>query len=436
MSYSLIASIVKGKWLIDPSAAKNYLPLIANVLKGTTQFEEKKPELVLEVYTQHVGVIGGGGAATAAAIAAVKTVMVSDQWDLNHKLISPNSTVVVPVSGPMMKNDQFCGPVGMMHLASITNQLSEHPNVDAIIFDIDSPGGQVDGTQTFAEAIKNSSKKTIAFVNDGMACSAAYWIGSSCDEFYVSKRTDVVGSIGVYCTLADFKSWYEAEGLKIHEIYSRKSSEKNKDYKDAMKGEYDAVMDDLDFLATEFINAVKENRPGINLSAGDPFKGATYYAEQAIEIGLIDGIKSMSEVLSIAQASSQSNTEAEASETQSTDNNQDMIKELTAVKGKAAADITPEEINAITAALHADEITGVEVVPAGTVEALTESANLAKADRDELVQLREWKESAGSHTTGKAKIDTFNENAEEETPEAILAREQSILAKDHGLDFD
>lgn len=433
MSYSTLSAILKGKWLIDPSAAKSYLPIVANVLKGNTLFEEKEPELGIVIYElpkdNKVAFIGGGG---IGKVLASHTIKISRQWQLDEATIKPNSTVVVPVSGPMMKNDQFCGPVGMMSLASITKQLSEHHNVDAIIFDIDSPGGQVDGTQTFAEAIKSSSKKTIALVNDGMACSAAYWIGSSCDEFYVSKRTDVVGSIGVYCTLADFKAWYEAEGLPIHEIYAPQSTEKNKDYRDAMKGEYGAVQDDLKFLADEFITAVKANRPALNLSKGDPFKGATYYAEQAMEIGLIDGIKSMDEILGMIKGDNQATEESTESHAEN-DNNNTMIKELTAIKGKAAADISADEITSINAAIQAEGIEGVEVVQAGTVEDLRASAGLNAEEKNELEQLRAWKKESGQHTAGAAKPDSFNEPENEESAEAILAREQKVLEDEYGI---
>ena len=221
MSYKTIAAILKGKWLIDPASARNLLPIVANVISGTTEFEKQDPAITLQVY-------GKDGASQTS------TFTITDKRDLNYynRDFTDGCTVVVPLQGALTKNDQECGPVGMSHISSLVRQLNSHEKVGAIVFDIDSPGGQVDGTQSLAGAIKASNKKTIAYINDGMACSAAYWIASACDEIYVSQKTDVVGSIGVYCSFADFKGYWEKEGLKIHEIYSRLSSEKNKDYKD------------------------------------------------------------------------------------------------------------------------------------------------------------------------------------------------------------
>lgn len=407
MSYTTLSAILKGKWLIEPISAKSYLPMVANVLKGTTEFEEKEPELI-------IGIHAGSKTKTVRSIGALG-------W-IDKETIAPGSTIVIPVQGALMKNDQFCGPVGMMNLAALVNELGTIENVGTLIFDIDSPGGQVDGTQTLAEAIKNSKKKTIAIVNDGMACSAAYWVGSSCDEFYVSKKTDVVGSIGVYCTFADFKAYYESQGLPIHEVYSRKSSEKNKDYKEAMEGDYAAMQDDLDFLATEFIAAVKANRPGINLSKGDPFKGATYYAQQAIEIGLIDGIKSINEILSNTNMT-EKNAEASAEAQE--------VVETVETDTVEAVEVNTEMVANFIGAMDTEGETALNAALVASKKVIVSADDFA-----ELKQLREWKNETGaSHTQGKDKVDTFNDNPDEDAELAALkAKEASVLMNDFGIE--
>ena len=72
------------------------------------------------------------------------------------------------------------------------------------------------------------------------------------------------------------------------------STEKNGPFIEAMEKDNDKLMEqELSFIAQEFISTVKTNRAGkINLSAGDPFKGKLFYAQEAIEVGLIDKIGS------------------------------------------------------------------------------------------------------------------------------------------------
>jgi protease-4 len=282
-----ILGILRGTWLMNKTEAGHLLPIVASVISGTTEFEEVKPNLTLGIN----------------AASGNKTLFVEDQWDLRfHQRqghFDEACSITLPIHGAVMKNSQSCGPAGSLEKASIIKSAQGIDNIKAIILDIDSPGGMVDGTQTLVDAIKASDKPVIAYIQDGMAASAAYWIASAADEIFASQKTDVIGSIGVYTTIADFKSYYETLGLKLTDVYSSRSTEKNGDYKEAIDGKPEKLVSKLDFIADEFISAVKENRT-INLSAGDPFKGATYFAEEAIAIGLIDGIKSIEEVYQIA----------------------------------------------------------------------------------------------------------------------------------------
>ena len=412
MSYRTIAAILKGKWLIDPASARNLLPIVANVISGTTEFEKQEPAL-------NIKVIGSGGVGKSSSFT------IYDTWDLKEHAFkfTEGCTVVVPVQGALTKHNQACGPVGMSHLSSLVRQLSTYEKIGAIVFDIDSPGGQVDGTQSLTGAIKASNKKTIAYINDGMACSAAYWIASACDEIYVSQKTDVVGSIGVYCSFADFKGYWEKEGLTIHEIYSRLSSEKNKDYKDAMEGDYNAVQDELDFIAREFIAAVKANRPGINLSKGDPFKGATYYADQAIEIGLIDGIRTFDQLFNSTNTmENNTNTAAETTETK------DVVYTVTGIAESISA-MTPDEVDSLNAALASANLQ----VLAGDVALVTDEVTAELTElRNYKTTTEAWKKEKGAeHTEVDAKEDLFKEDGDQLGE--LVSKEMEYVNKHYGI---
>lgn len=383
-----------------------------NVLNGVTAYsddrEEEKPTMATMV------------------LAGTSVPVVRGHWSMMglkeeaHKL-PKGSSVIVCVHGPITKADQYCGPVGSASIASFVEEIGSMPNISTIILDIDSPGGQVDGTQTLANAVKNSPKRTVAYINDGMACSAAYWIASAADEIYVSQKTDVVGSIGVYVTLADFKAYYEKLGLKIHEIYSNRSTEKNKDYLDALAGEYGPIKADLDFIADEFIAAVKANRPGINLSAGDPFKGATYYADQAIEIGLIDGYASFDTIIN----SNMTGKEEAAEKT-------------VATTTETTAEVSIENMAAQLAALSAEETdqlntllegSGLVVMSAESHQQVVDHVATLQGEISTLKEFKtnteNWmKETGITHTSIEAKDDKF-ETAEDEKLDPLVAEEMA-----------
>ena len=210
-----------------------------------------------------------------------------------------DSIVMVDVIGPVLKYGDYCS-FGSMEQANLLNQLSINERVKGIILNIDSPGGQADGTAFLADTI-NAVKKikpVVSIIQDGTAASAAMWIAAACQEIYVSQATDSVGSIGAYTTLLDLSKYYEEMGVKVLEIYAPQSTDKNKGYYDALKGDESLIKEDLQFLVADFIKSVKTSRGQRLKTAGEnPFTGKMYRAKEAIAIGLIDGIKPLAGVV-------------------------------------------------------------------------------------------------------------------------------------------
>jgi ClpP class serine protease len=318
VNIQLIRAIFSGKWFIEPTEAEALIPIAINLLEGKPigglpgtkgyhddddDYEERKKCQV---------VIKSGSVYQA-----------SYYRDFSDPTIPEGATALINLTGPIMKYGGYCGEASSERTAQFFKQADANPKIKNILFKVDSPGGQVDGTATMAQAVFNTSKPVLGFVDDGMAASAGYWPLAGADEIWASQKTDVIGSIGVYAQWADYSKRYEQLGIKIHEVYADQSSEKNKLYHEVIKGNYKPVKEEvLNRLAGEFIASVKEMRgEKINLKAGDPFKGATYMAEQAIEIGLIDQIGTYEQALARLEEMSQSKPTAQTGTTQSQTNN-------------------------------------------------------------------------------------------------------------------
>lgn len=303
MSFNLASSILRGAWVIDPAFARSQIPFLVNIVNGTTQFDALTDDEKKEFEPYSYAVSNN-----------VASVMASANYGENGKPENTKYVRVIPVVGVMMKYSQDCGPRGTMDIGRNIEQAANDKDTDAIIIKFDTPGGMVSGIQTFSDKIKSAREKkpVIAFVDDGLCCSAGYWAASSCTEIISSQKTDTIGSIGVYITLADFKGMFEKQGLKIHEIYADQSTGKNSSYREAMKGNYKPIKaEDLNPIAELFINTVKENRAGkLNAAKGDPFKGDTFMAERALEIGLIDSIGSLEFAVNRAAELSNASTSA------------------------------------------------------------------------------------------------------------------------------
>ncbi|MCU7813133.1 MAG: S49 family peptidase [Candidatus Thiodiazotropha sp. (ex Notomyrtea botanica)] len=113
-----------------------------------------------------------------------------------------DDTAVIPVHGPIFRRaNMFTEVSGATSIENLTNdfiQADVDNQVQRIILDIDSPGGQANGISELAAMIRNADKPVTAYVG-GTGASAAYWLASAADHVVLSD-TALVGSIGVVGT--------------------------------------------------------------------------------------------------------------------------------------------------------------------------------------------------------------------------------------------
>lgn len=206
----------------------------------------------------------------------------------------------------------------------ILHRAELNDNIKAIIIRIDGPGGEGAGTQSFAHAIQKCSKPVIGFVED-IAASADYWIASACNLIIAENSSTEVGSIGAYCTIADFTEWYAQKGIKLIDVYANQSIDKNKDYKEALKGNTELLQKSVTEFTEFFINDVKKFRGDkINLSEANPYTGKMFFAENAIKVGLVDEIGTFDLAVQRAVELSRDSATNEDDNNFSTKNNTDM----------------------------------------------------------------------------------------------------------------
>lgn len=200
----------------------------------------------------------------------------------------------VSIVGPMLRDrDELADYFGiaytpMRETAAAIRALGADPNIETITLRIDSPGGEVNGTDELAEAIAESPKTTVALV-DGMAASAAYWVASAAQTIKASA-TSLVGSIGVYTYLTDSSAAFASAGVKRILITSGPVKGQGVPGVPVNQAAIDDTQATVDALAAMFRRAVSEYR-GLDLAAVEQLAtGATWVAEQAVAKGLIDAV--------------------------------------------------------------------------------------------------------------------------------------------------
>lgn len=294
MRIATALSVLNKLWLIEPNAGTSMYDAFTEMVANKGEWHEEKSAGLssLNIYSRADVIASPDNAYDMADFAGFEGA----------------TTAIIPICGALMKED-YCGALGTSTIRSLVNQANNTKSVQTILFYIDTPGGTVDGTQSLADAIKGSSKKTIGCIS-GMCCSAGYWVGSSCNELYASSSTDIIGSIGTMCQYVDSSKAREKSGYVLREYYATESVDKNRAGREAMDGDGKMLIaETLDPLNNEFLSTVKSNRDGkINLSKENVLTGKTYVSKQAIDFGLIDGIRSMEDIINQKRVQTKINT--------------------------------------------------------------------------------------------------------------------------------
>jgi len=270
MSKRLLSEIIKGAWMIEPQTALSHLPDVASFLNGKDLSTVEKRD----AEASHSFITPDG----------LETRKDSE--------VVSGSIMVVNIQGTMIKYGGLCS-WGADELVAKLQAAEKDNRIIGSILRIDSGGGSVNAIGLFMDFFKTKTKPVVSLCD--MAASAAYYTASGSDHIMAENNiSSEFGSIGVMCQFADFSEYYEKEGIKIHTIYSNLSQNKNEEFHKALRGEYELIKaESLDPLARKFQNDVKENRGNLKLEEPGILNGKMFYAERALELGLIDSIGNM-----------------------------------------------------------------------------------------------------------------------------------------------
>lgn len=169
------------------------------------------------------------------------------------------------------------------------------PAVHSIIQYIDSPGGTVDGTQTYSETVFASrDAKPIVTLGSGTMASAAYWFGSAARAVYIADGTTSVGSIGIVGAHKDISAAEAARGIKTTELTAGKYKRVASQYGPLSEDGRQSIQEQLDYMYSMFVGDVAKYR-GVSADVvlRDMAEGRMFTGQQALEAGLVDGIMSL-----------------------------------------------------------------------------------------------------------------------------------------------
>lgn len=220
-----------------------------------------------------------------------------------------DGVAILPVYGVLEKRanllTELSGGTSTELLARDLRAAIADPAVDAILLDVDSPGGAVDSVQVLAELVARERmaaggpKPIVAHANELMA-SAAYWIGSAADRVMASP-TAQVGSIGVRMVHADRSGADAQAGVVRTEIFAGRYKSAGTDTRPLDEASREYLQGRVDRFYTLFVEAVAAHR-GVPVSrALEWADGRVLIGAEALEAGLVDAIGNLEDAKELAR---------------------------------------------------------------------------------------------------------------------------------------
>jgi signal peptide peptidase SppA len=184
----LVAFALEHPWAITP----NMLTLIAGVLAGRM----------------------AGDAPDAAALLLAQELKAAREVPV----ATGGSVRVIPVFGVIAPRMNLLSEMsGGTTFDALSKQLADavaDPNVKAVVFDVDSPGGNVAGASEFARAVLKARATKPVFAQAQYLMASAAYHPMACATEVIASPSAMIGAIGVYSIYDDLTDALQQLGVK------------------------------------------------------------------------------------------------------------------------------------------------------------------------------------------------------------------------------
>lgn len=166
------------------------------------------------------------------------------------------------------------------------------PEIQAVLFKIDSPGGSVTASDILyheIQAFKQRTGKKVTAVVMNVAASGGYYMALPAD-LIIAHPTSVTGSIGVIFVRPKVYGLLDKIGVDVSANTSGENKDMGSPFRKATETEDKIFQNLTDSLGKRFVDLVIEHRRIGPDAVKDISTARIYLAQEALKIGLIDEI--------------------------------------------------------------------------------------------------------------------------------------------------
>ena len=207
---------------------------------------------------------------------------------------------VIRLDGVIGRVGPFNRGLTLANLADIIERTFRLKRLKAVALSINSPGGAAVQSSLFAGRIRDLAEENdvpvYAFAED-VAASGGYWLALAADEIYADEKS-IIGSIGVVNRGFGFTEVIKRWGIE-RRVYTAGDKKAMQDpFMPENTADVDHLKSLLEDIHKNFEAMVREHREGkLQADENELFSGAFWTGTRALEMGLIDGIGDLRNVM-------------------------------------------------------------------------------------------------------------------------------------------
>lgn len=264
--------IVSGTWAIEP----NY---------GFEQLQK----YLLEVETGQTSYHESRAAANTYIIESATYKQVSMR-DISSA--PAGSIAIIPINGVMRLDDGWSSR-GIQSVINDIRTINDTPNIAGIVLKMNTGGGEAQAGAALKLAIEESTKPVTVVTR--FLGSAGVMAALGADKIFAEDKTVEIGSVGAMVQInRDVARYYRDN---IDTIYAKQSTSKNREWRSYLIGDMGPLTERVTKLNSFFVEDTRARLSGDQDTIDRVLSGEMLFADEALSVGLIDGIKSVDQTV-------------------------------------------------------------------------------------------------------------------------------------------
>lgn len=190
-------------------------------------------------------------------------------------------------------------PSMVQEIVSRLEKAKKDPDIKALLLKIDSPGGTVTASDLIYHEIQKYKEETgvvVVAVLMNLAASGGYYVSLPAD-LIMAHPTTVTGSVGVIMMRPGVVGLMDKAGVTVDTKVSGVHKDMGSPFRKPTETESTIFQEMITSLANRFVDLVREHRDPSPAALERITTGRIFLADEALELGMVDGIGYLSDAI-------------------------------------------------------------------------------------------------------------------------------------------